>query len=165
MDALFSDTELPQSLSAWFKGRGWRPRDHQLSVLRATRDGKSVLLTAPTGGGKTLAGFLPSLCDLIANVGGDDRETRLHTLYLSPLKALAVDVRRNLEEPIAEMDLPIRVENRTGDTPQARRQRQRKSPPDILLTTPEQLALLLSYRDAGRYFRHLRYVVLMNYTL
>ena len=160
MDALFSDTELPQSLSAWFKGRGWRPRDHQLSVLRATRDGKSVLLTAPTGGGKTLAGFLPSLCDLIANVGGDDRETRLHTLYLSPLKALAVDVRRNLEEPIAEMDLPIRVENRTGDTPQARRQRQRKSPPEILLTTPEQLALLLSYRDAGRYFRHLRYVVI-----
>ena len=119
-----------------------------------------MLLTAPTGGGKTLAGFLPSLCELIDHEAGCFAEGRPHTLYLSPLKALAVDVRRNLEEPIADMGLAIRVESRTGDTPQSRRQRQRKNPPHMLLTTPEQLALLLSYRDAARYFSHLRYVVI-----
>jgi ATP-dependent Lhr-like helicase len=64
----------------------------------------------------------------------------MHTLYVSPLKALAVDIARNLEAPVAEMDLPIRIETRTGDTPASRRQRQRRDPPDILLTTPEQIA-------------------------
>ncbi len=161
MDGLPQDTELPQPLVDWFAGRGWRPRPHQLAVLERTAAGQSVLLTAPTGGGKTLAGFLPSLCDLIGGrQGGELTDGKLHTLYLSPLKALAVDVRRNLEEPIAEMALPIRVESRTGDTPQSRRLRQRKNPPHMLLTTPEQLALLLSYRDAERYFAHLRYVVI-----
>ena len=106
--------------------------------------GESVLLVAPTGGGKTLAGFLPSLIDL-ADRPKRARKRGLHTLYISPLKALAVDVARNLEAPIAEMDLPVTVETRTGDTPAARRQRQRHAPPDILLTTPEQLALLLAH--------------------
>ncbi|MFP6749099.1 MAG: ligase-associated DNA damage response DEXH box helicase [Alphaproteobacteria bacterium] len=161
MDGIPQVTELPGPLADWFAGRGWRARPHQLAVLERTAAGQSVLLTAPTGGGKTLAGFLPSLCDLMAGQGADGfPDGKLHTLYLSPLKALAVDVRRNLEEPIAEMGLPIRVESRTGDTPQSRRLRQRKNPPHMLLTTPEQLALLLSYRDAARYFSHLRYVVI-----
>ena len=162
MDTPPQNTGLPGPLTAWFETRGWRPRPHQLAVLERTRAGGSVLLTAPTGGGKTLAGFLPSLCDLIVDGDGDGGfpDGKLHTLYLSPLKALAVDVRRNLEEPITDMGLPIRVESRTGDTPQSRRQRQRRNPPHMLLTTPEQLALLLSYRDGGRYFSHLRYVVI-----
>ena len=162
MDTPPQNTGLPGPLTAWFETRGWRPRLHQLAVLERTRAGGSVLLTAPTGGGKTLAGFLPSLCDLIVDGDGDGGfpDGKLHTLYLSPLKALAVDVRRNLEEPITDMSLPIRVESRTGDTPQSRRQRQRRNPPHMLLTTPEQLALLLSYRDGGRYFSHLRYVVI-----
>ncbi|MBT4042229.1 MAG: ligase-associated DNA damage response DEXH box helicase [Rhodospirillaceae bacterium] len=153
---------LPPALVAWFAARGWQPRPHQLAVLQHTHAGLSVLLSAPTGGGKTLAGFLPSLCDLMAGdtVDAVKSDGRLHTLYLSPLKALAVDVRRNLEEPISDMGLPIRVESRTGDTPQSRRQRQRRNSPHMLLTTPEQLALLLSYRDAGRYFAHLRYVII-----
>src|SRR6185312_11781352 len=79
---------------------------------------------------------------------GVKRTGGLHTVYISPLKALAVDIARNLEAPIAEMGLPIKVETRTGDTPVSRRQRQRRYPPDILLTTPEQLALLLSSDDA-----------------
>ena len=74
------------------------------------------------------------------------REGGLHTLYISPLKALAVDIARNLETPVAEMKLPIRIETRTGDTPVSKRQRQRRDPPHILLTTPEQLALLLASR-------------------
>ncbi len=114
-----------------------------------------ALLIAPTGAGKTLAGFLPTINDLIENP-----RPGLHTLYLSPLKALAVDVQRNLMTPISEMGLGIRVEARTGDTPSHRRQRQRYDPPQILLTTPEQLALLLSHPDAPKLFGALKRVVL-----
>ena len=117
-----------------------------------------MLLVAPTGGGKTLAGFLPSLIELAQQPAR--RARVLHTLYISPLKALAIDVARNLGDPVSEMGLDVRIETRTGDTPPGRRQRQRHSPPDILLTTPEQLALLLSHRDAPRLFEHLRAVVL-----
>jgi ATP-dependent Lhr-like helicase len=149
---------LPDLFARWFAARGWAPREHQLALVDHAARGASVLLVAPTGGGKTLAGFLPSLIELSAL---PPRRTRvLHTLYLSPLKALAVDVARNLETPVAEMGLDVKIETRTGDTPPARRQRQRYSPPDILLTTPEQLALLLSHRDAPRMFAHLRAVVL-----
>jgi ATP-dependent Lhr-like helicase len=145
---------LPAAFAEWFRARGWSPHQHQLAVLAAARAGESVLLIAPTGGGKTLAGFLPSLVELARA----PREG-LHTLYVSPLKALSVDVRRNLEKPIAEMALPIRVETRTGDTPAGRRKRQRAQPPHLLLTTPESLALLLSYPDAPELFRDLRAVV------
>ncbi len=146
---------IPEPIARWFSARGWAPRDHQLAVLSAHRQGLSSLLIAPTGAGKTLAGFLPSLIDLIETPGDG-----LHTLYISPLKALAVDVARNLLMPISEMDLPIRVETRTGDTPQHKRQRQRYDPPHILLTTPEQLALMLSHDDASRLFGSLQRIVL-----
>jgi ATP-dependent helicase Lhr and Lhr-like helicase len=148
---------LPERFRQWFDSRGWSPRRHQLQVLRAAADGRSVLLTAPTGGGKTLAGFLPSLTALAERPA--ERPARLHTLYLSPLKALAVDVQRNLEAPVAEIGLEVRIETRTGDTPQNRRRRQRARPPDLLLTTPEQLALMLSYREAAAYFAPLAFIV------
>jgi len=153
------DAALPRVFSDWFAGRGWQPRAHQLSLIAHAQRGESVLLVAPTGGGKTLAGFLPSLIDL-AGTSKRARAQRLHTLYISPLKALAVDVARNLETPVAEMGLPIKVETRTGDTPPARRARQRHSPPDILLTTPEQFSLMLSSIDAPRMFAGVRAVVL-----
>src|SRR5215469_18813347 len=149
---------LPQPFDGWFAARGWRPRAHQLALVEEAGRGHSVLLVAPTGGGKTLAGFLPSLIEL-ANAPSR-RKAQLHTLYISPLKALAVDVARNLETPVAEMGLSIRIETRTGDTPVSRRMRQRHSPPDILLTTPEQFALLLSGRDARRLFETVEAVVL-----
>jgi len=88
------------------------------------------------------------------------RRQGLHTLYISPLKALAVDIARNLETPVREMGLPIRIETRTGDTPGSKRQRQRRDPPDILLTTPEQLALLLASADAPYLFGSLKRVIL-----
>ena len=179
-----------------------------------------MLLIAPTGAGKTLAGFLPRWWSCAARLGkprahsartssregarrplgaadradrrrqdaggipasrsvelaraereraqrklistGRDvrREGGLHTLYISPLKALAVDIARNLETPVAEMKLPIRIETRTGDTPASKRQRQRRDPPHILLTTPEQLALILASPDAPFLFGSLRRVVL-----
>lgn len=149
---------LPQEFMHWFTGRGWSPRSHQMQLIAHAAAGQSVLLVAPTGGGKTLAGFLPSLIDLAGKPA--HRSRTLHTLYISPLKALAVDVARNLEIPVAEMGLDVKVETRTGDTPLGRRQRQRINPPDILLTTPEQLVLLLSHRDAPRLFTHLQAVVL-----
>ncbi|HVV28890.1 MAG TPA: DEAD/DEAH box helicase, partial [Rhizomicrobium sp.] len=150
---------LPPQFQDWFAARGWQPRAHQLALLDHAAKGESVLLVAPTGGGKTLAGFLPSLTTL-ANRPRRSRRSSLHTLYISPLKALAVDVARNLDAPISEMGLPVRVETRTGDTPLARRQRQRHSPPDILLTTPEQLALLLAHPRAPAMFETLQTVVL-----
>ena len=157
MDTLLDTPALPARFLDWFQARGWTVRPHQAAVLRGIAEHPAVLLTAPTGGGKTLAGFLPSLVDLSRLPQTGTRP--LHTLYLSPLKALAVDVRRNLEAPVEEMGLAIRAEARTGDTPQSRRKRQRTYPPDILLSTPEQLALMLSYRDADRYFANLRFVV------
>lgn len=146
---------LPDRFSDWFAARGWQPHAHQLEMLQAAEEGADALLIAPTGGGKTLAGFLPSLVDITAH-GSDG----LHTLYISPLKALAVDVERNLTIPVSEMALPVRVETRTGDTPQHKRQRQRFDPPDMLLTTPESLTLLLSYPDSARYFKKLHTVVI-----
>jgi ATP-dependent helicase Lhr and Lhr-like helicase len=215
---------LPDRFVTWFAGRGWSPREHQLDLLQKARADRSALLIAPTGAGKTLAGFLPTLVELSASIspmrssplpprsggegsgvgglsapssasefadappnpsppraaraGGGEKSTALasrgvistgrdaqrsrglHTLYISPLKALAVDIARNLETPIAEMGLAIKVETRTGDTPVSRRQRQRRYPPDILLTTPEQLALLLSSDDAPFLFSSLRRIVL-----
>src|SRR5215208_2527244 len=219
---------LPEPFACWFASRGWEPRAHQLELLAKARAGRSVLLIAPTGAGKTLAGFLPSLVELNDLLDGgksrrqmltapsrlvgegwgrgwpqiqhsqpppslsvpppsqliDDgnarsaaghanarrrlistgrdlcREGGLHTLYISPLKALAVDVARNLERPVTEMGLPIRIETRTGDTPASKRQRQRRDPPHILMTTPEQLALILASPDAPFLFGSLRRVVL-----
>ena len=116
--------------------------------------GRSALLVAATGSGKTLAGFLPTICELAENP-----TEGLHTLYISPLKALAVDVQRNLLGPIEEMGLPIRVETRTGDTPSDRKARQRVKPPQVLLTTPESLSLLLSYPDSFMLFENLRTIV------
>ena len=212
---------LPDRFQKWFAARGWSPREHQLALLKKAREDRSALLIAPTGAGKTLAGFLPTLVELSADshlplkgggrhaqhggrgsaagteqaadphpdpppfrgreleqrASGEEATARerthfistgrgvkrsggLHTLYISPLKALAVDIARNLEAPIAEMKLPIKVETRTGDTPVSRRQRQRRYPPDILLTTPEQLALLLASDDAPYLFSSLKRIVL-----
>ncbi len=147
---------LPEPFDGWFATQGWAPRWHQLAMLEAARAGESVLLIAPTGGGKTLAGFLPSLVEL-ADDGG---RAGLHTLYVSPLKALATDIARNLTRPIQDMRLPITVEARTGDTPANRRARQRAEPPHLLLTTPESLAVLISLPDAPAFFGSLSCIVM-----
>jgi ATP-dependent Lhr-like helicase len=152
---------LPEPFLKWFSERGWSPRAHQIELLAKAQAGHSVLLIAPTGAGKTLAGFLPALVDLAVRPKRRPGEAfrGVHTLYISPLKALAVDIERNLAKPVAEIGLPVSMETRTGDTPAHKRQRQKLSPPDILLTTPEQLALLIASSDARRFFAGLRYVV------
>ncbi len=146
-------TPLLPRFAAWFAARGWQIHPHQQAVLDRA-DAPALLLIAPTGGGKTMAGFLPTLTEL-----SDGAHRGMHTIYISPLKALAADIKRNLTTPVTEMGLPIRIEDRTGDTSATRRKRQRADPPHILLTTPESLALLLSYDDAHRTFAGLRRVV------
>ena len=151
---------LPEPFAGWFRARGWQARAHQLALLDTVAEGRDTLLIAPTGGGKTLAGFLPSLVDLAARAPRTAPATAIHTLYISPLKALATDIARNLATPVAEMGLPITLETRTGDTPPSRRARQRTLPPDILLTTPEQIALMLAHESAATLFGSLKCVIL-----
>lgn len=152
---------LPPPFADWFAARNWAPRAHQLELVARAQAGLSTLLIAPTGAGKTLAGFLPSLIELEPlKAEGSRRPHRLHTLYVSPLKALTTDVARNLNTPASEMHLGVRIETRTGDTPSSKRQRQRSHPPDILLTTPEQLSLLIASEHARVFFEDLQAVVI-----
>ncbi|WIV50066.1 ligase-associated DNA damage response DEXH box helicase [Marivivens sp. LCG002] len=146
-------TKLPPAFETWFAARGWSPHPHQIAMVEKSQ-AKALLMIAPTGGGKTLSGFLPSLIEL-----AEGSHQGLHTLYISPLKALAADIKRNLLKPVEEMNLPIRIEDRTGDTSQTAKRRQRADPPHILLTTPESLALLISYEDAPRIFAGLQRVI------
>jgi len=146
---------IPRVFSRWFSQRGWSIRDYQKRMITAASQDHATLLIAPTGAGKTLSGFLPSLIDLHKHP-----QDSLHTLYISPLKALTQDIHRNLTIPVEQMGLDISVETRTGDTPSHKRQRQRRKPPNILLTTPESLMLMLSYADADRLFGKVKTVII-----
>jgi len=141
-------------IANWFTAQGWSIHPHQSDML-ARADDPATLLIAPTGGGKTMAGFLPTLNEL-----AEGPHEGLHTLYVSPLKALASDIKRNLRRPVEDINLPIRIEDRTGDTTASRKKRQRADPPHLLLTTPESLALLASYEDAPRMFKNLKRIVI-----
>ncbi|QIQ88285.1 ligase-associated DNA damage response DEXH box helicase [Erythrobacter sp.] len=153
--------QVPPEIADWFAGRGWRIRRHQLEMLAKARAGRDALLVADTGAGKTLAGFLPTLCDFAPSaLGGKAPPEGLHTLYVSPLKALAHDVRRNLLIPVEEMGLPLRVETRSGDTSSDAKKRQREKPPHVMLTTPESLSLLLSYPESFELFKGLKRIVI-----
>ncbi len=151
---LKTQSAAPDYVERWFADKGWTLRAYQRQMIGAFAEGRSTLLIAPTGGGKTLSGFLPSLIDI-----QESAASGLHTIYLSPLKALANDIERNLHGPVAEMGLSVRVESRTGDTPQSKRKRQRERPPHILLTTPESLMLMLSYAEARTLFGQVRSVI------
>ncbi|MGI9370484.1 MAG: DEAD/DEAH box helicase, partial [Ruegeria sp.] len=146
-------TQIPAPMTDWFTAKGWTVHDHQTELF-AKAGNPATLLIAPTGGGKTMAGFLPTLAEL-----ADGTHQGIHTLYVSPLKALAADIKRNLRTPVDEIGLPIRIEDRTGDTSATQKKRQRADPPHILLTTPESLALLTSYEDAQRTFSGLQRII------
>ena len=152
-----SDILKIEPIDNWLKKNNWAIYNHQIETLKLSENSYDVLLVAPTGGGKTLAGFLPSLNDLINN---KPKKNNLHTLYISPLKALTIDVHRNLTSPIEDQGLDIRVETRTGDTSAYKKNRQKVLPPDMLMTTPESLALLLSNKESKDYFKNLKYLVI-----
>lgn len=145
--------QIPDKIKGWFTTKGWSIHPHQQELFDRSADSASLLI-APTGGGKTMAGFLPTLAEL-----ADGSHKGLHTLYVSPLKALAADIKRNLRTPVDEIGLPIRIDDRTGDTSATRKKAQRADPPHILLTTPESLALLTSYEDAARTFVGLQRII------
>ena len=145
--------ELSQPARDWFDNALGPPTRAQALGLPAIMSGVSTLLLSPTGSGKTLAAFL-SAVDQLMNSPEPPKATRCRVLYVSPLKALAVDIERNLRAPIAgiaeaarRLGKDLRVPSlavRTGDTPQIERARMRRTPPDILITTPESLFLLLT---------------------
>ena len=157
---MMAGTSIPHEIDAWFSGRGWRIRHHQSEMLEVADAGLHAMLVADTGAGKTLAGFLPTLAAFCpSRLDGSPVPEGLHTLYVSPLKALAHDVHRNLVVPVEEMGLPIRVEARSGDTSSDRKKKQRTKPPHVLLTTPESLSLLLSYPESFAMFAGLQRVI------
>jgi ATP-dependent Lhr-like helicase len=157
-DKRIGATLVPPEFEDWFDNQGWAIRDYQRYMVQAFARGDDTLLIAPTGGGKTLAGFLPSLIDLHNKPA--KQKAALHTLYISPLRALTNDIERNLMRPVSDLELPIQIGVRTGDTKSYQRQKQQKTPPDILLTTPESLMLLLSYENAPEYFASLKCVII-----
>jgi ATP-dependent helicase Lhr and Lhr-like helicase len=131
----------------WFARRFGRPTLAQRKAWPLIRARKNVLIASPTGTGKTLAAFLGVLDQLAHLQEHDQLLDSIYCLYISPLRALAYDLEKNLRDPLREIygdESPIRVGMRTGDTSQAERQRQLRKPPHILLTTPESLCLLLS---------------------
>jgi ATP-dependent Lhr-like helicase len=154
MNILENNNLIPSFIQGWFKLKGWSMHEYQQKMFTFFANNQSVLLVAPTGGGKTLASFLPALADI-----GKNSSKGLHTLYISPLKALTQDIHRNLLTPIKEMNLNIQIATRTGDTSSYQRQKQLKTPPQILLTTPESLMLLLSYTNADAFFSQLKMIV------
>lgn len=144
-------------ISNWLKKKNWSLYKHQLEVLNKSSNGQNVLLISPTGTGKTLAGFLPSLVDYTLE---KIRSQKVHTLYISPLKSLAYDVERNLLKPIKTMGLGLNVQSRTGDTSYKKKKNQLTKPPQILATTIESFALLMSEKDFAKYFEDLKYIII-----
>ena len=136
--------------------KGWQWFPHQLQIFEVLDKHNSVLLEAPTGAGKTLASLLPSLLSLSDNKD----QTYLHTLYISPLKALTNDIYKNVSNIIQELDLPITIEARTGDTPTKVKSRQKRTLPNFLMTTPESLALILANVQASKLFARLNFIII-----
>ncbi len=139
----------------WFEKQGWRPLPFQLKTWRAYLAGKSGLIQAPTGSGKTYTAVMGPIADMLQT-----RTKGLQLLYITPLRALSRDIEQSILKPIQDMGWDIRVESRTGDTSSSKKTRQLKNMPDILITTPESLSVMLSYKDAQKRFGSLRVVIL-----
>lgn len=148
------DTRL-LSIIDWFNRQGWQPLDFQQRTWDAYLSGHSGLIQVPTGSGKTYAAVMGPFAEMLAAP-----RKGLQLLYITPLRALSRDIEQSLARPIAEMDWALRVEARTGDTSSSRKTRQLKNLPDVLVTTPESLSVMLSYKDGAKRFQHLRCVVL-----
>lgn len=143
-------------LRGWFADRGWQPHGFQEESWALHAEGRSGLILVPTGSGKTCAAYLGPLAQL-ADAGTQPRG--LSILYISPLRALSRDIEQALRAPIEALDLPLTVESRTGDTSSTVRSRQRRSLPNVLVTTPESLSLLLTQQEASDKFSGLHTII------
>ncbi len=142
-------------INKWFCSKGWNFYDYQIKTVQAVSKDNDILIASPTGSGKTLAGLLPTILQ-----SNEFKKNNLYTVYISPLKSLIYDIERNLLKPINECDLNLSISVRTGDTSSYTKSIQLKKPPNILVTTPESFALLMSYENADVYFGNLRYVII-----
>ena len=147
---------LLHPLNPWMSKKKWTWFQHQIDAYNAIKQGSDIVVFAPTGAGKTLTGFINPIEDLI-NL---KQYKGLHTIYISPLKSLANDIIRNLEKPIKDLNLKITFQVRTGDTSAYKKQQQKQKPPNILVTTPESLALLNSYENANYFFQNLKFIII-----
>ncbi len=164
-----SDDGFHPAVGNWLQARFGKATETQRAAWKVTTQHRHALIAAPTGSGKTLAAFLSAINDLVVEGLERGLEDEVHVLYVSPLKALSNDIQKNLQQPLAgireqlaELGLPdigIRDAVRTGDTPQADRERMRKQPPHILVTTPESLFILLTSDSGRRMFKSLRTVI------
>ncbi|MBA3238873.1 MAG: ligase-associated DNA damage response DEXH box helicase [Parachlamydiaceae bacterium] len=141
----------------WFSLHGKKPLPFQKMAWDSYFKGNSGLISVPTGAGKTYAAYLPALAKLNATYSKGTKGIRI--LYITPLRALAKNLEQALKEPIEDLNLPYRVEKRTGDTTATIKAKQKKSPPEILLTTPESLALMLADSDSADRFSHLQTII------
>src|SRR5207244_56386 len=158
------------SVTRWFEQTFGSPTEPQLRGWPAIQSGRHVLISAPTGSGKTLAAFLASLDVLFREGARTDLPHETQVVYVSPLKALSNDIRKNLQEPLAGIralfretngpEIDVRAEVRTGDTTAAQRQALIKKPPHILVTTPESLYLLLTSESGRNMLRTARTLIL-----
>jgi ATP-dependent Lhr-like helicase len=156
-------------IAQWFKRKFESPTAPQERGWPAIQSGAHTLIAAPTGSGKTLAAFLASLDSLFREGLAGTLTDEVHVLYVSPLKALSNDIHKNLEEPLAEIraalldaegiDVPVRAEVRTGDTPASKRQSIARNPPHILVTTPESLYLLLTSVSGRKMLANVRTLI------
>lgn len=139
----------------WFKTQGWHPLPFQQAAWDAYLAGKSGIIQVPTGSGKTYASVMGAIAHALS-----DPQPGIQLLYITPLRALSRDIEQSILRPIQEMGWDLRVESRTGDTPSSRKSKQLKDMPHILITTPESLSVMLSYKDSQKRFGSLRAVVL-----
>jgi len=158
-DAHLAETLAP--IEAWFALQGWQPQPFQRQCWQAYLEGRSGLIQVPTGSGKTYAALMGPLAELVEEAHrGQGEPEGLRLLVITPLRALSRDLQLAIELPIKAMGWPLRVGLRNGDTSSSERTRQRKRPPQILITTPESLALLLASPEAERFFAALQGVVI-----
>ena len=152
---IIKDKIQSHKINKWFKKKGWSFYDYQIKALQAINQNKDILIISPTGSGKTLAGLLPTILE-----SDKFKKNNLYTIFISPLKSLSYDIERNLLIPINECDLNLTISVRTGDTTAYAKNKQIEKPPNILVTTPESFALLMSYKNAEEYFSNLKYLII-----
>ena len=156
-------TQGQQIISEWFALKQWQQFPFQKEMERAFLKGYSGLLNAPTGSGKTFAMFLPFIADYI-NKHPNDYQTRknngLQLLWITPLRALTNDIRKAMQTVVDDLDLPWKVGSRTGDTSAKEKQELRKKQPEILLTTPESLHLMIAQKEYPKLFENLQAIVI-----
>lgn len=156
-------TKGSDHISKWFRSKGWKTFDFQQQTWDAFLQGKNGLLNAPTGSGKTFALWLPNIIEYIDQNPDTFKEKEgigLQVLWITPLRALAKDLEQALQRSLDELEIPWRVERRTGDVSQAVKQRQYKKMPEVLITTPESMHVLFARKGHARHFRNLKTLVI-----